>query len=69
VEWKPPGADPATAELELYDYVADPLEKKNLAASQPEVVANLRRLLAQQPEARPQVRSTEPAAPKKKKKL
>jgi iduronate 2-sulfatase len=69
VEWKQPGADPASAELELYDYVADPLERKNLAASQPEAVAQLRRLLAQQPEARPQVRSTEPAAPKKKKKV
>lgn len=69
VEWKQPGAAPATAELELYDYVADPLEKKNLAAAQPGTVAELRRLLAQQPEAKPQVRSTEPAAPKKKKKV
>lgn len=67
VEWKQPGAAPATAELELYDYVADPLERRNLAATQPEVVARLRALLAAQPEAKPQLRSADPA-PKKKKK-
>ncbi|MES2695780.1 MAG: sulfatase/phosphatase domain-containing protein [Verrucomicrobiota bacterium] len=69
VEWKKPGAAPATAELELYDYQADPLETKNLAASQPEVTARLRALLAAQPEARPQVATkSEPNAAKKKKK-
>lgn len=67
VEWKAPGAAATTAELELYDYVADPLEKRNLASSQPEIVAQLQRLLAAQPEARPQIRPGEPA-PKKKKK-
>ncbi len=57
VEWKIPGSSPDTADLELYDYEADPLETKNLAAAQPEVVKQLRTLLAAQPEARPQVRA------------
>jgi iduronate 2-sulfatase len=56
VEWKAFGAAPETAELELYDYTSDPLETENLAASQPAVVAELRSLLAQQPEALPQVK-------------
>jgi iduronate 2-sulfatase len=55
VEWKVPGAPADTAELELYDYKADPLETKNLAASQPKVVARMRALLATLPEARPQI--------------
>jgi iduronate 2-sulfatase len=59
VEWKRPGADPATAELELYDYASDPEETRNLAADQPEVVSRLRALLARRPEARPQVRAAE----------
>ena len=64
VEWKKPGAAPETAILELYDYEADPAETKNLAAEQPEVVAQLRALLAQHPEAKPQI-SNKPAAAKK----
>ena len=55
VEWKRPGASADTAELELYDYKLDPGETKNLAASQPRVVARLRALLAAQPEAKPQI--------------
>lgn len=51
VEWKTPGAPAGTAELELYDYETDPLESKNLAAAQPEVVAQLRAILARYPEA------------------
>lgn len=53
VEWKKPGAPAATAELELYDYEADPLETKNLAAEQPDVVKQLRAILAKHPEAKP----------------
>ncbi len=70
VEWKAPGAAATTAEYELYDYTADPLETKNLAATQPEVVARLRRILDAQPEARPQVTAaaSEPATGKTTKK-
>jgi iduronate 2-sulfatase len=51
VEWKRPGAPADTAEFELYDYVADPGERKNLAASQPKIVEQLRAILARHPEA------------------
>lgn len=56
VEWKRPGGAPDTAEFELYDYETDPLETKNLAAAQPDVVFRLRALLATQPEAKPQLK-------------
>ncbi len=54
VEWKKPGDPPASADLELYDYRDDPLETRNLAAQQPEVVAELRAILGRHPEARAQ---------------
>jgi iduronate 2-sulfatase len=58
VEWKVPGADAASAEIELYDYEADPLETKNLASEQPDVVAHLRAILTEKfPEAKPQLRA------------
>jgi iduronate 2-sulfatase len=57
VEWKAFGAAADTAELELYDYEADPAETRNLAADQPEVVARLSALLADQPEAKKPVRA------------
>ncbi|MBA3700975.1 MAG: sulfatase [Planctomycetes bacterium] len=56
VEWKEPSASPDTAELELYDYQEDPLETRNLAANKPEVIAELRAILAKHPEAKPQVK-------------
>jgi len=65
VEWKKPGAAHDTADLELYDYQADPLETKNLASSQPEVVAKLRAILAKQPEGKPQI-SAKPDSAKQK---
>ena len=58
VEWKVPGAATDTAEYELYDYKADPLETKNLARSEPRVVAQLRKLLAELPEAKAQLKSS-----------
>ncbi len=56
VEWKKPGAAPETAICELYDYVRDPDETRNLAAEQVEVLAQLRACLAQQPEGKSQFR-------------
>ena len=58
VEWKKPGAPADEAIIELYDYETDPLETKNLAAEQPDVVAQLRSMLAREPEAKPQVSNT-----------
>lgn len=58
VEWKEPGTPAEQAELELYDYQQDPLETRNLVASNPAVVAELRAILARHPEARPQVQTT-----------
>lgn len=57
VEWKKIGDPADTAMLELYDYEGDPEETKNIAADKPEVVAQLRAILAKQPEAKPQVRA------------
>lgn len=55
VEWKKPGAATESAVFELYDYETDPAETKNLAAVQPEVVAQLQKMLAMHPEAKPQI--------------
>ena len=55
VEWKRPGAPADTAICELYDYETDPGENRNLAQDKREVVANLRAILAKQPEAKPQI--------------
>lgn len=68
VEWKKPGAAPETAVLELYDYQTDPEETLNLADAQPKVVAELRALLAAQPEAKPQLRVGEANAKAKNRK-
>lgn len=56
VEWKVPGAEPETAEYELYDYQVDPLETKNVAAAMPEVITTMRALLASHPEAKQQIK-------------
>lgn len=55
VEWKFPGQKPEKAVYELYDYEADPGESKNLASDKPEVVKELKAILAKQPEAKPQI--------------
>jgi len=62
VEWKVPGAAAESAELELYDYVSDPAETKNLAGERGEVVKELRGILAELPEAKAQIRKPESAA-------
>ena len=55
VEWKEPNDSAEKAAIELYDYQTDPLEKKNLAEQNPELVAQLRAVLAKLPEAKPQM--------------
>jgi iduronate 2-sulfatase len=64
VEWKEPGASVETAEYELYDYETDPLETENVAGQQPEVLANLKEILAAHPEAKRQIKGTPIAASK-----
>ena len=59
VEWKVPGSTADSADLELYDYETDPLETKNLAAIQPDVVSRLRAMLATLPEAKPQIKNAQ----------
>lgn len=54
VEWKRPGSGPDSAEFELYDYQTDPLETRNIAGSEPMVMKEMRSILAQHPEPRPQ---------------
>lgn len=51
VEWKAAGAPAEDAEIELFDYETDPLEKKNLVLEKPEVVKKLSKILATYPEA------------------
>ena len=70
VEWKPIGGPADKAVFELYDYEADPAETRNLAAVQPDLVAQLRARLAALPEALPQLKAkpvadVKPAAGKK----
>ena len=57
VEWKPIAGSPAAREgadieYELYDYRDDPRETRNLAATNPGVVAELKRMLASHPAAK-----------------
>ena len=52
--FRSPGTPAEKAAIELYDYQTDPLERKNLATDRPEVVSELRAILAQVPEAKPQ---------------
>lgn len=66
VEWKKIGEAASTAEYELYDYQADPQESKNIAAREPQVIADLKAILAKYPEAKPQLKS--PANPAEKNK-
>ncbi|QDV46951.1 Choline-sulfatase [Stieleria neptunia] len=56
VEWKTPGVDSTDAEYELYDYEADPSETQNLANEKPDLLADLKAILAGYPEAVPRNR-------------
>ncbi|MEZ6135807.1 MAG: sulfatase [Pirellulaceae bacterium] len=49
VEWSS-GRAQESPEYELYDYVTDPLEMRNLAAETPNVVSQLKEILAKYPE-------------------
>jgi len=53
VQWKPIGGEESSAEYELYDYQADPLETRNLAGEQPQVVRRLKTILDQYPDPVP----------------
>ncbi|MCI0748373.1 MAG: sulfatase-like hydrolase/transferase, partial [Verrucomicrobia subdivision 3 bacterium] len=55
VEWKRPGTPSETADVELYDYQDDPFETRNLAADRTNIVTQMRAILAQQREAKPQI--------------
>jgi iduronate 2-sulfatase len=57
VQWKAWDAPEQSSDWELYDYQSDPLETKNLADQEPQVVASMRELLATHPAAKPQVKS------------
>ena len=54
VEWQS-SAPKAKPEYELYDYAEDPLETKNVAKSQPKVLARMIKILEQEPPAKAQV--------------
>lgn len=49
VEWSNPGDPPESAEVELYDYEIDPLETRNVAAENPDVVTELHSILDRHP--------------------
>ena len=53
VEWKTPGADPESAELELYDYETDPQETRNVVPDHSSVTESLRKILYSYSEAAP----------------
>lgn len=56
VEWRKIGAPEESAEWELYDYEADPLEQRNLVTDLPAVAAELRQMLTAHPTPKPQIR-------------
>ena len=64
VEWKAWEPQENSADLELYDYHQDPLETKNIASAQPQLVAQLQALLGTHPAAKPPVKAAGVADPK-----
>jgi iduronate 2-sulfatase len=67
VEWKKIGASADQAQYELYDYLKDPMETRNLAESQKEAVNSLKAVLATHPEAKPQIKNQQPATKQQQK--
>lgn len=53
VAWEPVGNKPGNVEYELYDYEVDPLETRNIADEQPEVLERMKSLLGLHPPAVP----------------
>jgi iduronate 2-sulfatase len=53
VVWTPRDEGGGPVHLELYDYQVDPLETRNLAETQPDVVATLRQILDRHPPPQP----------------
>jgi iduronate 2-sulfatase len=49
VEWLPADGSKAEPDYELYDYIADPGERENVASAQPAVLAELKQILAAHP--------------------
>jgi iduronate 2-sulfatase len=64
VEWRAWEPQENSADLELYDYHLDPLETKNIASAQPQLVAQLQALLGTHPAAKPPVKATGVVDPK-----
>jgi iduronate 2-sulfatase len=54
VEWKRPGDDRGAAEIELYDYRDEAVERRNVAGELPQEVGRLRAILDRYPEAVPE---------------
>ncbi len=51
VEWKEVGANPDSADIELYDYSNGPVEQKNIANEEPDVLERMKTILYRHPEA------------------
>lgn len=51
VQWKEPSDPDDAADYELYDYAMDPLETRNVAADEPEIVEKLKAVLEEYPTA------------------
>lgn len=67
VEWRDFSAPDEVVDLELYDYLNDPSETVNVASSQPQVVAELQKILSAHPGAKPQIKEkSEPKSPASK---
>lgn len=70
VEWTAPKTSGKTTDIELYDYKADALESKNIAADHPDIVDAMRSLLAKQGQPKAQWTNkpeskAKPGSPKK----